>query len=300
MMSEREPYYKNKTENLWHSQNFLHDPLFVESLVSMTNINQNDTVLEIGAGKGIITEELAKKANSVIAIELDNTLAEELRRKFQFSQNTEIVETDFLKWPNLKSAYKVFSNIPFEYTSRIIDKLLLSPYSPQDTYLIMQDLTAERYIGSSTEKNTQISILLQPFYKMDILTHIDRRQYNPIPNVNTVLTQFHKREQPLIDKKLEQQYRDFIIYGYNQWKPTIGETFNKIFSYKQLKILDKSIHIKNRKPSELELGDWIILFNSYTKYVSEEKKAYISGTEKNIKNKHRNLEKTYRTRKNKR
>ena len=285
-----------ENKNLWHSQNFLHDSLFVASLVAMTSIDKNDTVVEIGSGKGIITQELAKQAHKVIAIELDSTLAEELRKKFIESKNTEIIETDFLKWPNPKFKYKVFSNIPFEYTSRIMDKLLLSPNSPEDTYLIMQDLAAKRYIGSPLGKNSQISLLLQPFYEMSILTNIDRKQYKPVPNVDTVLAQFHKREQPLVDKKLEQDYRDFVIYGYNQWEPTILQAFDKVFSYKQQKILEKNLHIKNKKPSELNIDEWITLFKTYIQYVSDEKKNLVRGSERLLQSKQKKLERTYKTR----
>ena len=299
MTTEKELHHINNisnTENLWHSQNFLYNPSFVKSLVAMTNINQDDIVIEIGPGKGIITEELSQKAHKVIAIELDSNLAKELRDRFREAKNIEIIEADFLKWSNPTFKYKVFSNIPFEYTSRIMDKLLLSPNSPEDTYLIMQDLAAKRYIGSPLGKNSQISLLLQPFYEMSILTNIDRKQYKPVPKVDTVLAQFHKREQPLVDKKLEQDYRDFVIYGYNQWEPTILQAFDKVFSYKQQKILEKNLHIKNKKPSELNIDEWITLFKTYIQYVSDEKKNLVRGSERLLQSKQKKLERTYKTR----
>ena len=262
----------------------------------MSNINKDDTVLEIGPGKGIITEVLIKKAKIVIAIELDHTLAQDLKSKFSTSSNIDIIEEDFLQFEIPKYPYKVFSNIPFEFTSRIIDKLLLSSNPPQNTYLIIQDLAAKRYIGSPTDENTQVSILLQPFYKMDILTYIDRREYKPIPNVDTVLVEFKKKEEPLIEEKLIQEYRDFVIYGYNKWKATISQAFNKVFSYKQQKIIKKNLHIRNKKPSELNIDEWIFLFKTYMQYVSDEKKNLVRGSEKLLRSKQKNIEKRYKTR----
>ncbi len=215
-------YTNNQKDSFWHSQNFLHDSQFVASLVDMADITSGDTVIEIGPGKGIITEQLLEKADKVIGIEYDETLAQKLEEKFSNSHNVEIITGDFLKWslPNYK--YKIFSNIPFEYTSRILDKILVSSNSPQDSYLIMQDLAAERFMGKSLgARDSQASILLQPFYSMNILKRIDRHQYRPVPNVDTVLARFEKREYPLIDFKDTQEYRDFVIYGYNQWKPTV-------------------------------------------------------------------------------
>jgi len=266
-------------------------------LVSLTDINKDDTVLEIGPGKGIITEILLKKAKNVIAIELDHNLAQNVKNKFSTSSNVEIVEADFLKFETPKHPYKVFSNIPFEFTSRIVDKLLLSTNPPQNTYLIMQDLAAKRYIGSSTGENTQVSILLQPFYKMNILKHIDRREYEPIPNVDTVLVEFKKREKPLIEQKLAQEYRDFVIYGYNQWKATVLQSFDKVFSYKQQKIIEKNLHIRNKKPSELNIDEWIFLFKTYMQYVSDEKKNLVRGSERLLQQKQKNIETRYKTRK---
>lgn len=301
-MYTEKSYYKNSmsnTEDLWHSQNFLYDSRFVKSLVSMTDINKEDCVVEIGPGRGIITEELSQQAGQVIGIEIDKSLAVSLKKKFYSSENIEIIEADFLKWKNPKYPYKVFSNIPFEYTSRIIDKLLLSSNPPQNTYLIMQDLAAQRYIGQPFTQNSQISILLQPFYDMDILTHIDRKQYKPIPNVNTVLAQFEKRKNPLIKFDLINTYRDFVIYGFNQWKPTILESFNKVFSYKQQKIIERNLHIKGKKPSEISLKEWIFLFQTYLQYVPEEKKKFVYGAERFLKQQQKDIEKTYRTRKGK-
>jgi len=233
----------------------------------------------------------------VIAIELDHTLAEDLKKKFSTFSNIEIIEADFLKFETPKYPYKVFSNIPFEFTSRIVDKLLLSTNPPQNIYLIMQDLAAKRYIGSSTGENTQVSILLRPFYKMDILKHIDRRKFKPIPNVDTVLVEFKKKEEPLIEEKLIQEYRDFVIYGYNRWKATILQAFDKVFSYKQQKIIEKNLHIRNKKPSELNIDEWVSLFQTYMQYVSDEKKNLVRGSERLLQQKQNKLEKRYRTRK---
>jgi 23S rRNA (adenine-N6)-dimethyltransferase len=287
----------SRAENLWHSQNFLHDSQFVASLVDMADITSEDTVIEIGPGKGIITEQLLEKADTVIGIEYDKTLAQKLREKFSNSPNVEIIEEDFLKLslPNYK--YKIFSNIPFEYTSRILDKILVSSNSPQDSYLIMQDLAAKRFMGRyAGAQDSQASILLQPFYSMSILKRIDRGQYRPVPNVDTVLARFERREYPLVDFKDIQEYRDFIIYGYNQWKPTVLDAFENIFSYKQLKILKRNLKIEGKKPSDLSVDSWVALFETYQKYVGEEKKFQVRGSENRLEKKQKGMKKEYRTR----
>lgn len=289
---------KNEMESLSYSQNFLRKPQFVSSLVDISDITAKDTVIEIGAGKGRITEQLSRKAGKVIAIEYDSELAQLLIEKFSNTPNVEVVETDFLSWPLPNFRYKVFSNIPFKYTSRILDKLLLSPNPSEDTYLIMQDLAAKRFMGKAAGvDDSQVSILLQPFYSMSILKRIDRRQYSPMPSVDTVLARFEKRKYPLVDFKDTQEYRDFVIYGYNQWKPTILDSFKNVFSYNQIKIIKKNLEIEDKKPSDLDVNTWVELFKTYQKYVPEEKKDLVKGAEKRLEEKQSEMERKYRTRK---
>jgi 23S rRNA (adenine-N6)-dimethyltransferase len=249
-----------RNQNLKISQNFLKDPNFVLSLLGLTNITNKDTVIEIGPGRGIITQQLVNKAKKVIAIEYDTKLINILKEKVANYPNVEIVEEDFLKWKLPNYSYKVFSNIPFNLTADIVTKLLESKNPPEVSYLIMQDLAAKRFIGQPIGNNSQISILLNPFYDMKIVTKINRNQFEPIPNINIVLAMFLKRKYPLVNYNYWNEYRDFIIYGYNQWKPTIKDSYNKIFSYKQLQKIENKINI-NKKPTELDIQNWIELFN---------------------------------------
>lgn len=284
------------SRQLWQSQNFLRSPEFVMSLIEMTNIGSMDTVVEIGSGKGVITQQLAKNARKVIGVERDHLLARQLRLIFSGQGNIEIIEADFLRWNLPKDPYKVFSNIPFNMTADMVNKLLVSGNPPEVTYLIMQDKAAERFIGLPVGQNSQVSILLQPFFEMGIVARIDRRQFDPVPNVNAVFVKFIKREVPLVDQKLQQLYRDFVIYGYNQWEPTVLEAFKTIFSDRQINILAAKFKIARLKPSELSVEQWLGMFNSFVGYVLEDKKAIVRGAEQNLKLKQKGMQKQYRTR----
>lgn len=88
-----------------HSQNYLHSKQLVATLLSKSNICNDDIIIEIGPGKGIITIELAKKSKQVIAIEFDAKLAKTLSEKYKESKKVQIIEMDFLK-------YKISETIP--------------------------------------------------------------------------------------------------------------------------------------------------------------------------------------------
>jgi len=279
-----------------HSQNFLKNPEFVKSLLDKTDIGANDLVVEIGPGRGIITELLANTASSVIGVEIDDRLFVDLRKQFQEYPNVEIIKADFLKWELPPKPYKVFSNIPFNMTTDIVTKLLRAGNPPTVAYLVMQDKAAERFIGDPLSKNTQMSILLKPYFEMAVVARIDKKQFVPVPQVGAVLAMFKRREMSLVEPLLAQLFRDFVVYGYNQWKPTVLESFEKIFSHKQRVVLEKKVDIRDATPKDLNLDQWLVLFAAFVDYISDDKKAVVGGAEERLKKQQKKLQKQFRTR----
>jgi len=107
---------------LKYSQNFLKSKNLVVKILELSSIGPQDLVLEIGPGKGIITEELARRAREVVAIEKDKGLFLFLKEKFKNNPKIKILNIDFLKFQLPKFPYKIFSNIPFFITGEIIKK----------------------------------------------------------------------------------------------------------------------------------------------------------------------------------
>lgn len=259
------------------SQNFIKDPFVVRDLLSASSINSNDLVIEIGPGRGIITKQLVAKAKEVIAIEKDPDLYQDLIEKFSQNSNLKIFNKDFLAWNLPSEPYKVFSNIPFSITAEIIDKFLKSKNKPTEIYFILQTEAAEKYIGGELE--TQSSILAKIFYDIEILGDIDRTAFTPKPQINISFIRFTLKNQEPIDQQIYQQFRDFVIYGFNQWKADIFNAYKKVFSYQQFKSINKNLKINQLKPSQLNLNQWLDFFDIYEKFVPDSKKDFIDGFE---------------------
>ncbi|OGU53988.1 MAG: hypothetical protein A2V66_15410 [Ignavibacteria bacterium RBG_13_36_8] len=287
---------ENNMDNrqIWQSQNFLKRPEFVANLVDRTNLTNNDLVIEIGPGKGIITKELVKRVGKVIAVEKDKKLAANLQLTFHTSPQVEIIEADFMKWRLPKEPYKVFSNIPFNMTADIVNKLTEDKNPPEESFLIMQDKAAFRFIGKP--KESQTSILLKPWFNINIISNIDRKEFSPVPNINAVLVEFSKKDQPQVELQSRQSFRDFVIYGYNQWQPTIMDSFKNVFSSKQRSIAEREIMIRGKKPSDLSLEQWLKLFETFSFYVPNEKKEIIKGAETKLEKQQSKQQKWHRTR----
>jgi len=130
---------------------------------------------------------------------------------------------------------------------------------------------------------------------MSVLASIDQKQFEPVPSVGVVLVGFEKRDDPVINFEYRQIYRDFVIYGYNQWQPTLLDAFKEVFSNKQLGIVSRNLGISGKKPSEVTVQDWVKMFNTFIKFVPDDKKNIVLGAEKRLRLLQKGIEKRHRT-----
>ena len=121
-----------------YSQNLYTKKSNLQKLISNSGINTDDIVLDIGAGRGIITEVLSKHSKKVIAYELDDRYYEELKLKFDKYPNVLLRKEDFLNTELPKEKFKIFSNIPFAITSDIINKITDIDSELQEAILFVQ------------------------------------------------------------------------------------------------------------------------------------------------------------------
>ena len=246
-------------------QNFIKYPGLVRELVAAADISDQDLILEIGSGKGIITQEIAKKAKEVWAIEKDKTFYDQLNDKFKMS-NVKLINIDFLEFNLPEEKYKVLSNIPFSITSEIINKFLKTKNRPEEMYLILQKEAAEKFAGIPRE--TQSSILTKPFYEVEILGEIDRTNFTMKPQIKIVFAKFTKREKPFILEEDIPEFRKFVIYGFNY--------FMKAFSFAQRKNLEKMYKLASKKPTEVSFDTWLILYKTFKKIGTEKSREMLT------------------------
>lgn len=115
---------KKKLPVRFTGQHFTIDKVLIKDAIRQANISNQDTVLDIGAGKGFLTVHLLKIANNVVAIENDTALVEHLRKLFSDARNVQVVGCDFRNFAVPKFPFKVVSNIPYGITSDIFKILM--------------------------------------------------------------------------------------------------------------------------------------------------------------------------------
>jgi 23S rRNA (adenine-N6)-dimethyltransferase len=246
----------------WVSQNFLTSTKTIQRLIKSTSINNNDYVIEIGPGKGHITNILLKQCKRMTAIEIDKKLYTNLKEKFINTENLCLKHQDFLKW-NLPAhdAYKVFSNIPFSITTDILRKLTESKNPPEEAWLVTEKGAAKRFIGKPHE--TLRSLLLKPMFDVNIAYYFCREDFHPIPSVDVVLLHLKKKAQPDIPANQQHLYEKFIsecmqngIYG-----------LRHIFTKKQLSKAIQTADIPiDFTPGEILYIQWLCLFRCYREH----------------------------------
>lgn len=281
--------------SIFYSQNYLKDPRLVSTLLGKSSISRDDIVYEIGPGKGIITGQLARYCKHVVAIEKDPRLIALLLQKFAHEPGVTIREGDFLQYHLPRRPYKVFANIPFNITSAIVTKLTTTERPPEDAYLTMQKEAACMYLGKPNE--ILRSVLLKPWFEVEIVHRFRRRDFVPEPRAEVVMLRLHKRGPPLVSHKNRQLFRDFVVYSFTTWKPTLEQILKGVFSRGQLKYIKKILGINTgATPTALSFEQWLKLFEFFLEEGNRQAMCTIAGSEKQLNRRQKQLHKIHRTR----
>jgi 23S rRNA (adenine-N6)-dimethyltransferase len=281
------------------SQNFLHNPTLVKSLLAKTDITDKDTVYDIGAGKGIIASALAAKCHTVVAVEADPKLVDVLRKNLQGCSNVLVYEGDFLNLPLPQARYKVFANIPFNLNADILHRLVDADNPPTSSYLVVQKEFAQKLItGKKGDKshNSQLAVLLDVQFKARIVAELSPTDFYPIPKVTSVLLEILKRQAALVPAQDMQLFRNFVVYTYNAFKPSVSEALLPIFNSNEFARVAKDLGFaSSSKPTQLYSGQWLGLFSLALKR-RQNLERLVHNREELLAKKHATRTKLHRTR----
>ena len=167
-------------------QNFLISAQVLRKIVEAADLKPDDTVVEIGAGLGALTVELAKRVKKVIAFEIDKKLLPILKDNLQDFNNVEIVDKDFLTASLPEGNYKVVANLPYQITSAAIEKILEAEPRPELIILLVQKEVAERICAKSGEMSL-LSVAVQYYGQPEIIAMAPRNNFWPAPKVDSAI-----------------------------------------------------------------------------------------------------------------
>lgn len=259
MGRERKP---NNPKHLSNSQNFITNTRLLRRIVNISSITKEDTVWEIGTGKGHLTQVLSQKCGFLYSVEIDRKLYERAKERLISQSNLKLIYGDFLKQSlPAKGQYKVFANIPYFITTQILDKLTCAPNPPTDMWLIMEKGAAKRFLG--IPKETKKSLLLKVGWDMKILYHFSRCDFHPMPSVDSVLLHLTRKADPDLGKKELASFEKFIDHSLR-----CGFTGGTgLLTPKQVSTALKLANLPPIPPSgETLYIQWLCLFRCYRKF----------------------------------
>ncbi len=239
--------------NHTYAQHFLRSPRVVAELVGHTNIRKNDTVYDLGAGSGIIASVLARRAKQVIAVEIEPEAYHKLEQNLRGVENVTLLKKDILQLEAPETSYKIFANIPFNLSAKIVRQFAFAARPPKVMYFIVQRQFAMKLVPSDRHFNSELAAELWPWYGVRVRKPLQRTDFTPPPAVDTVLLEIKRLEEPLLKNEEQRSYGNFVERAFAEQK-----------FYSGLPLGEAKISAE-RKPSELTPEQWVKLYEAYTK-----------------------------------
>jgi 16S rRNA (adenine1518-N6/adenine1519-N6)-dimethyltransferase len=279
-------------------QSFLTFEPVAEQLVDALNLTSEDEVLEIGSGKGILTEQLAQIAKQVYAVEIDKRLADTLKEKFAGCKNVEIINQDILKFdlskitksdtqmsadritderrlpesvlicgsnlcPSAVKRIKILGNVPYSISSQILFLLLKYRQVWKIAVLTLQKEFAARILGQpGTKEYGAITVIFNLYTESHKLFSIPPSFFKPKPKIYSTVILLKAREQPLFQIKDEEFFTKVVKAAFSHRRKTL---FNNLFSTlgvaknKLQEIGDKTGIDMTRRAETLTLAEFVLL-----------------------------------------
>ena len=211
-------------------QNFLIDTTVLDRIISSAEITKEDCVLEIGPGIGTMTQYLAERAGSVVAVEIDKALIPILEETLQDYDNVTVINDDILKVDinrlveekNGGRPIKVVANLPYYITTPIIMGLFESRVPLKSITIMVQKEVADRMqVGPGTKDYGALSLAVQYYAKPEIVANVPPNCFIPRPNVGSAVIRLTRYEGPPVQVKDEKKMFALIRASFNQRRKTL-------------------------------------------------------------------------------
>ena len=246
-------------------QNYLTDKNIVLKMIDCLDIDKSDSVLEIGPGKGFITNELYGICDYIAGVEIDSRVIDELRNKFP---RMKIIEGDFIKLDikeiEIPIPIKVIGNIPFNQTGNILFKLIDNLDTVSEAVLIIPFDIAKRIVADIRTKEYGIlSVVLKYFSEVELISRLSKNVFYPRPNIEggIINLRFNKELREDIDHQL---FIKVVKAAFGNRRKTIINSFrNSIFRDCNFSKLELPL---NKRAEEFSLNEFLYI----TAYLQEQ------------------------------
>lgn len=242
-------------------QHLLRSGSLARELVAQAAFAADDLVVEVGAGTGRITDALATSAARVIAVELDASFADGLRRRFGARANVAVIQGDILHVPMPRTPFRVFGNVPFGLSTAILRWLLDDPASAlHRADLIVQYEVARK--RASVWPGNLTSLGWRPWWEFSIRRRLPAAAFDPVPSVDAGVLSITKRSPPLLAPTLRRDYLSLVQAGFRRGNLPVARALRGRIPERAWKRLARERGVvPESKATDLDVFDWVALFS---------------------------------------
>jgi 16S rRNA (adenine1518-N6/adenine1519-N6)-dimethyltransferase len=260
-------------------QHFLINDAVLEKILSAAELTKDDTVIEVGPGLGLMTQELARRAGWVIAIELDNRLAAILQENLQ-AENVVVLNEDVLGtepakllkgsapyFPPQLHSYKVVANLPYYITSPVLRHFLEAPVKPETMVVMVQKEVAET-IAAKVGDRSVLSIAVQFYGKPSIVANVPAAAFFPPPEVDSAVVKIDVYKKPPVAVGDIEGFFKLVRAGFAAARKQVANSLAQGLGLQKeevLHLLAKAKIDPQRRAETFTLEEWADLYKVYVR-----------------------------------
>ena len=253
-------------------QNFLKSAEALRKMCEAGEVNDKDTIVEIGPGKGALTEKLLEKAEKVIAVEKDRDLIDILSEKFKeeiinerlLLLNDNILYFEPSKYGLKEGEYKIIANIPYNITGAIIKRFLSEVTKPSIMTLLVQKEVAERIVARDN-KESILSLSVKAYGTPRYVMKVHKRFFSPAPKVDSAIISINNISNlHLKDKNTEDSFFKIIKAAFAHKRKILRKNLEEIEkdSNKIDEMIEKLDINPKARAEDIKFDKWISI-NDY-------------------------------------
>jgi 16S rRNA (adenine1518-N6/adenine1519-N6)-dimethyltransferase len=253
-------------------QHFLSDPAILNRIVDAADLAPDATVIEIGPGRGALTEVLAAREARVIAVEVDHDLAPLLRAKFDSSPTVIIVEADVLDTTpsellakaGAAPPYYVVANLPYNIAAPVIRAFLEAQAQPERLVVMLQREVAEAIVAKPGKMGL-LSVATQVYGETSLVMRVAPGSFSPPPKVDSAVVRIDVAPRPRVDAPLDVYFR-IVRAGFGNPRKQLRNSLSFGLHVKQ-EVVDAVLRAAGvdvtLRPQMLSLDDWAAITRAW-------------------------------------
>ncbi len=239
-------------------QNFLVDHRIINQIISTISPKNDDSIIEIGPGKGAITFPIIEYLDHLIVIEIDRDLVSMLKSKEQ--EKLTIFQADALTFDfsQISNKLRVIGNLPYNISSPLLFHLLDYRKQIIDMTFMLQKEVVDRIVAPPGSKTYgRLSVMMQAFYEVELMFVVPKESFEPQPKIESAILYLKTREQPLV--KNSKPLEEIVKLAFSQRRKTLKNCLKSVLNQSQTEI-DLS-----QRAEMLSTENFVTLMNDYEK-----------------------------------